>query len=342
MRLEKIKLAGFKSFVDPTEFVFEPGITALVGPNGCGKSNVVDAVKWILGEQSVKSLRGTEMADIIFNGAAGRKSPGFAEATLTVDNSDRKLPLDFEEVSLTRRVYRDGTGAYFINKQPCRLKDIKNLLLDTGIGMQCYSVIEQGRIDQILVSSNVERRKVFDEAAGISKYKARRKEAQSRLERVEQNLLRLNDIVEEVAKQLRSVKYQAAKARRYREYTDEYKQLRVSYSLKEYDAFSTQGKRTREALTRLEDERTAAVAEGDRTAIDVGPVVVVTSFPQPGDHYRCKRLVNLDQIDLIHRHPGLLQGKTSRRDGGSQHPDRVVPAHAHVMNAGSGCQVVAL
>jgi len=265
MLLKKLELIGFKSFADKTEFVFEPGITALVGPNGCGKSNVVDAVKWILGEQSVKSLRGTEMADIIFNGAGARRSLGFAEATLTFDNADRRLALDFDEVTITRRVYRSGEGEYFINKQPCRLKDIKNILLDTGIGMQCYSVIEQGRIDQILVASSVERRKVFDEAAGISKYKARRREAQSRLERVEQNLLRLADIVDEVEKQLRSVKYQAAKARRYREYTEEFKRLKVSYSLKEYDGYSKHSVETAERLRAFEDERTKVVSEGDLT-----------------------------------------------------------------------------
>ena len=265
MLLKKLELIGFKSFADKTEFVFESGITALVGPNGCGKSNVVDAVKWILGEQSVKSLRGTEMADIIFNGGAGRKSPGFAEATLTFDNTDRRLGLEFDEVTLTRRVYRSGEGAYFINKQPCRLKDIKNILLDTGMGMQCYSVIEQGKIDQILVTSTAERRRVFDEAAGISAYKTRRREAQHKLERVEQNLLRLNDIVEEVEKQLRSVKYQAAKARKYRQYNEELKTLRTSHSLREYDRLSKQGAETGDRLREVEDERTRLMASGNRT-----------------------------------------------------------------------------
>ncbi|KPJ55712.1 MAG: hypothetical protein AMS16_03785 [Planctomycetes bacterium DG_58] len=265
MLLKKLELIGFKSFADKTEFVFEPGITALVGPNGCGKSNVVDAVKWILGEQSVKSLRGSEMADIIFNGGEGRKSLGFAEATLALDNSDRKLALEFDEVTITRRVYRSGEGAYFINKQPCRLKDIKNLLLDTGLGMQCYSVIEQGKIDRILVASTVERRKVFDEAAGISAYKARRKEAQHKLERVSQNLLRLDDIIKEVEKQYRSVKYQAAKARRYREYTEELKRLRTSFSLREYDRLSKEGARAETRLRSVEDERSGVIAKGNQT-----------------------------------------------------------------------------
>ncbi len=265
MRLKKLELLGFKSFADKTEFIFEPGVTAIVGPNGCGKSNVVDSIKWILGEQSVKSLRGTEMADVIFNGSAARKSLGFAEATMTFDNADRRLGLDVDEVVITRRVYRGGEGAYFLNKQPCRLKDIKNLLLDTGMGMQCYSVIEQGKIDQILVSSTVERRRVFDEAAGISKYKARRKEAQAKLERVEQNLQRLGDIVEEVEKQLRSVKYQAAKARKYREYVDELKKLRTSYSLAEYDGLSKQSEGVVSKLTWLENDRVRLNTEAEQT-----------------------------------------------------------------------------
>ncbi|HUU43185.1 MAG TPA: chromosome segregation protein SMC, partial [Planctomycetota bacterium] len=264
MRLKKLELNGFKSFADRTEFVYEPGITAIVGPNGCGKSNVVDAVKWILGEQSVKSLRGKEMSDVIFSGSGARKSLAYAEATLTLDNADRKLGLEFDEVAITRRVDRTGEGSYFINKKPCRLKDIKNLLLDTGMGMQCYSVIEQGKIDQIIVTSTAERRRVFDEAAGISKYKARRKEAQAKLERVEQNLLRLNDIVDEVEKQLRSVKYQAAKARRYRQYVDELKTLRVSYSLREYDRFTTQSTEKGERLRAREDEHTRLGVESDR------------------------------------------------------------------------------
>ena len=238
MQLKRLELVGFKSFANKTEFEFGPGITALVGPNGCGKSNVVDAIKWILGEQSVKSLRGKEMADVIFNGVGTRKSLGFAEATLVMDNRDGRLSVGTHEVSVTRRVYRSGEGEYFINKKPCRLKDIKNLFLDTGIGVECYSVIEQGRIDRILQASTTERREVFDEAAGISKYKARRKEATAKLERTQANLLRVNDIIEEVGKQLRSVKYQAAKARRYREYSDELKKLRVSYSLNDYDGLT--------------------------------------------------------------------------------------------------------
>jgi len=182
----------------------------------------------------VKSLRGKQMADVIFNGGGGMKGMNAAEATLTFNNSDGMLSAGTEEVSITRRIYLNGQSEYFINKKACRLKDIKTMFLDTGVGVECYSVIEQGRIDQILQATAQERRAVFEEAAGVSKYKVRRREATAKLERTQANLLRANDIIEEVAKQLRSVKYQAAKARRYREYSDEFRRLRVSYSLNDF------------------------------------------------------------------------------------------------------------
>ena len=240
MQLKRLEMVGFKSFAEKTTFEFEAGVTALVGPNGCGKSNVVDAIKWILGEQSVKSLRGSQMADVIFNGGAGVKPVGAAEATLTMDNADGQLSVETEEVSVTRRVYPTGQSEYFINKKPCRLKDIRTMFLDTGVGMECYSVIEQGRIDRILQASAAQRREVFEEAAGVSKYKVRRREATAKLERTQANLLRVTDIIEEVAKQLRSVKYQAAKARRYKNYSEELRRLRVSYSLNDYHRLDAQ------------------------------------------------------------------------------------------------------
>jgi len=235
MDLKKVELIGFKSFADRTELVFDKGITALVGPNGCGKSNIVDAVKWVLGEQSVKSLRGKEMADVIFKGSNGRKPHGYAEASLTFSNNRGLLPVDYEEVCITRRVYRSGEGEYFINREPVRLKDVRRLFMDTGIGMDSYSIIEQGKVDLLLQSTSAERRAIFDEAAGISKYKAQKKESLAKLERVEQNLLRLKDIIDEVEKQLRSVKYQAAKARKYQAYEKAAKELRTRLALHRYN-----------------------------------------------------------------------------------------------------------
>jgi chromosome segregation protein len=242
MRLKKLILQGFKSFADRTEFVFDSPITGIVGPNGCGKSNVVDAFKWVLGEQSAKSLRGDAMLDVIFNGSGGRKPAGMAEVTLVFENPlrgdrTRILNLDVDEVSVGRRLFRDGTSEYQLNTQNSRLKDIRELFLDTGVGVDAYSVIEQGRVAALLEANPEERRLIFEEAAGISKFKQRRKEAQRKLEKVDQNLLRVNDIVEEVDKRLRSVKIQAGRARTYQEYSQRLTELRLTYALQEYHTF---------------------------------------------------------------------------------------------------------
>src|SRR5580700_10681367 len=232
--LKRLELVGFKSFADKTRFDFASGVTGVVGPNGSGKSNVVDAVRWILGEQSAKSLRGGEMADVIFNGSTSRRSFGMAEVTMTFDNRKRKLATETEEVQITRRVYRSGEGEYLINQQICRLKDIKELFLGSGAGTDAYCIIEQGRVDVLLQASNQDRRGIFEEAAGISRFKAKKLETLRKLERVDQNVQRLRDIIDEVEKQLRSVKLQAAKAQRYQEYSSRLKELRVGLSLQEY------------------------------------------------------------------------------------------------------------
>lgn len=232
--LKALELIGFKSFADKTRFEFPRGITCVVGPNGSGKSNVVDAIKWVLGEQSVKSLRGKEMADCIFNGSAGRAPMNAAETTLTFDNSQRVLAVDAPEVHVTRRVYRNGEGEYLINRQPCRLRDIRDLFAGTGVATEAYSVIEQGKVDVLLQSSPRDRRAIFEEAAGISRFKAKKIESLRRLDRVEQNLLRLSDIVEEVENRLRSVRLQASKARRYKEHTDRLQALRTQVGLADW------------------------------------------------------------------------------------------------------------
>jgi chromosome segregation protein len=236
--LKRLELVGFKSFADKTLFEFAPGVTGIVGPNGSGKSNIVDAVRWVLGEQSAKSLRGGEMADVIFNGSASRRSLGMAEVTMTFDNSRRALATLAEEVQITRRVYRGGEGEYLINNQVCRLKDIKDLFLGSGAGTDAYCIIEQGRVDVLLQASTKDRRTIFEEAAGISRFKAKKIETLRRLERVDQNVQRLRDILDEVEKQLRSVKLQAAKAQRYQEYSDRLKHLRVSLGLQEFHQLS--------------------------------------------------------------------------------------------------------
>src|SRR5438552_15019115 len=239
MRLKKLILQGFKSFADRTEFAFDCPITGIVGPNGCGKSNVVDAFKWVLGEQSAKSLRGDAMMDVIFNGSAARKPAGLSDVTLVFENPRREdgtrlLNVDVDEVAVGRRLFRDGTSEYQVNNQTSRLKDVKELFLDTGVGVDAYSVIEQGRVAALLEANPAERRLIFEEAAGISKFKAKKKEAQRKLERVDQNLLRVTDIVEEVEKRLRSVKVQAGKARMFKEHSDRLRELRLTYALQEY------------------------------------------------------------------------------------------------------------
>src|SRR6185437_3322187 len=236
--LKRLELVGFKSFADKTQFDFAPGVTGVVGPNGSGKSNIVDGVRWVLGEQSAKSLRGGEMADVIFNGSASRRSLGMAEVTMTFDNSRHVLATPSEEVQITRRVYRGGEGEYLINNQVCRLKDVKDLFLGSGAGSDAYCIIEQGRVDVLLQASTKDRRTIFEEAAGISRFKAKKIETLRRLERVDQNVARLRDILDEVEKHLRSVKLQAAKAHRYQEYSQRLKQLRVSLSLQEFHQLS--------------------------------------------------------------------------------------------------------
>jgi chromosome segregation protein len=232
--LKSLDVFGFKSFADRTVFDFAPGITCIVGPNGSGKSNVVDSIKWILGDQSPKSLRGKEMTDVIFNGSSSRKPAGFAEATLTFDNSTGFLAVDSTEVQVGRRIYRSGEAEYLINRAPARLKDVRELFMGTGAGSSAYSIIEQGRVDALLQATNLNRRIVFEEAAGVSKFKARKVDAQRKLERVAQNLLRLTDIVDEVGTQLNSLRSQAAKATKFREASEELRTLRVGLAADDY------------------------------------------------------------------------------------------------------------
>jgi len=262
MHLKKLTCQGFKSFADKIAFDFQPGVTGIVGPNGCGKSNVVDAIKWVLGDQSARSLRGKQMQDVIFNGSGTRRSLSMAQVDLLFDNEDRKLTCDADEVVITRRLFRSGESEYLINGENVRLRDIRELFMDTGIGAGAYAIIEQGKVDVLLQSSPTERRVIFEEAAGISRYKARKREAERKLGRVQQNLDRLEDIIEEVEKRLRSIKYQAGKARNFQVYDQQLREKRASYSLAEYHRQTQRGSACESELAALTDDETAA-----RTAI---------------------------------------------------------------------------
>jgi len=225
--LKTLEMVGFKSFANRTHLEFEPGMTAIVGPNGCGKSNISDAMRWVLGEQSAKALRGAKMEDVIFNGTDARKPLNMAEVSVTFADCDAALGMEYREVTITRRVFRTGEGQYFINKTPCRLKDIQRLFMDTGVGTTSYSLMEQGRIDQILSSRPEDRREVFEEASGITKFKADKREALRKLDHTEANLLRLADVIREVKRQIGSLQRQAGKARRYQQMHDELRKVDI-------------------------------------------------------------------------------------------------------------------
>jgi len=231
MYLKKLEMQGFKSFADKTVLEFIPGITTVIGPNGSGKSNISDAIRWVLGEQSMKSLRGVKSEDVIFSGTQARKSLGFAEVSLIFDNQDNRLPVEYTEVTVTRKLYRSGESQYFINKTPCRLKDIIELFMDTGIGKDGYSIIGQGRIDEILSNKSEDRRNIFEEAAGIVKYKSRKLESEKKLERTKLNLLRINDVLSEIEQNLEPLKLQSDKAKEFLNLREELKQIEVGLFL---------------------------------------------------------------------------------------------------------------
>ena len=237
MYLKKLELQGFKSFANKTSLEFMPGITTVIGPNGSGKSNISDAIRWVLGEQSMKSLRGTKSEDIIFAGTENRKSQGFAEVSLVIDNQDAKLPIEFAEVTITRRLYRSGETGYFINKAPCRLKDILELIMDTGIGKDGYSIIGQGKIDEILSNKSEDRRGIFEEAAGIIKYRTRKAESEKKLEQAKLNLLRVNDILSEIEVNLDPLKLQAEKAKKFLSLRDELKTIEIGLFLVNIESY---------------------------------------------------------------------------------------------------------
>ncbi len=269
MYLKKLELQGFKSFADKTVLEFMPGITTVIGPNGSGKSNISDAIRWVLGEQSMKSLRGSKTEDVIFAGTQSRKSVGFAEVSMVMDNTDQKLPIEYNEVTITRKLYRSGESGYFINKTPCRLKDVLELFMDTGIGKDGYSIIGQGKIDEILSNKSDERRHIFEEAAGIVKYRVRKAESEKKLEQAKLNLLRINDIISEIETSIEPTRVQAEKAKQFLKLRDELKSIeiglfihnindykkRIEEVINEEDIYNTQLVRENERLSNIQETK---------------------------------------------------------------------------------------
>ena len=264
MYLKQLDVIGFKSFADKTRLTFDPGLIAIVGPNGCGKSNVSDAIRWVLGEQRPTALRCSKLVDVVFNGTDTRKPLGLAEVTITFADCEKELGTEYHEVTITRRVYRDGSGEYFLNKQACRLKDIQHLLMGTGIGTSSYSVMAQGQIDAILSSKPEDRRAVFEEASGITKFKADRKEALRKIEQTEQNLLREADVLREMKRQIASLQRQVGKAQKYKELRDELKGLDIYVSRNRIHGFDEELEQN--ALNRQEIEK--AINEATETVVE--------------------------------------------------------------------------
>lgn len=264
MKIKTVEIFGFKSFFDKSTLKFQPGITAMVGPNGCGKSNIVDAIRWSLGEQSAKHLRGNSMEDVIFNGSRSKKPLGMAEVTLTFANDNGHAPVqyrNFSEIQVTRRVFRSGESEYYINKAPCRLKDITELFLDTGVGSRAYSIIEQGRVESILSAKPADIRLLLEEAAGISKYKARKQEALRKMDATRQNLARVNDLVGEIQKQINALKYQAQKLKRFKSLKDRIRTLELALSAQQYRQLSKARSEKEKELNQIKDRQSQLMTE---------------------------------------------------------------------------------
>ena len=268
MKFKKMEIYGFKSFADKVQVQFESGVTGIVGPNGCGKSNVADSIRWVLGEQSAKALRGSNMQDVIFNGTEKRKPQSFAEVSLYFDNSEKIFNVDYDEVVLTRKLYRSGESGYAINKTPCRLKDIQEILRDSGMGRESYSIIGQGRIDELLSAKPEDRRAVFEEAAGISKLKNRKLESLKKLNNTQDNLVRINDILHELEIQLAPLTSQAETAKKYLDLRERLKSLEINNYIYQYDSSASQKEEINARLKGVEEEIELKSKEFDETVDD--------------------------------------------------------------------------
>ncbi|MEA4929410.1 MAG: chromosome segregation protein SMC, partial [Candidatus Limiplasma sp.] len=321
MRLSKLEIYGFKSFAKRTEIVFPQDVTGIVGPNGSGKSNISDAVRWVLGEQSARTLRGNSMSDVIFNGTEQRKPMNYCEVTLVFDNADRQLPVEYAEVSVTRRVYRSGDSEYLLNGAACRLKDVVDLFRDTGVGREGYSIIGQGRIDEILSQRSEDRRAVFEEAAGISRYRVRKEEAEQRLRRSEENLVRVEDVLEELTRQLTPLEKQAEVAREYLALSETLRELDVELYLLRYDRLQKRSTTMEDALLAVKDqlaELTGRQKEltADRDAQEAGLETLQTALTEAHEAL-------LAQNERLHQAREQVQAVDNRLQTGADTAERL-------------------
>jgi chromosome segregation protein len=321
MRLSKLEIYGFKSFAKRTEIVFPQNVTGIVGPNGSGKSNISDAVRWVLGEQSAKTLRGNSMSDVIFNGTQQRKPMNYCEVTLCFANDDRRLAVDFTEVSITRRVYRSGESEYLINGATCRLKDVVDLFRDTGAGREGYSIIGQGRIDEILSQHSEDRRAVFEEAAGISRFRARKDEAEQRLKRSDENLLRVEDLLEELRRQLAPLEKQAEVAREYLALSETLKELDIQLYLRKYDRLGKRAAVVEDALLAVKDQLVSltdrlAEASAQRETQESHLEALQRTLAQAHDTL-------LARTDVLHRAQEQAQSAENKQQTGTETEKRL-------------------
>nr|HPQ80692.1 AAA family ATPase [bacterium] len=310
MRLKTLEMSGFKSFVDRTIVQFEDGITGVVGPNGCGKSNIVDAIRWVMGEMSAKHLRGSEMSDVIFNGCDTRPPTGMAQVFLTFDNSDGRAPAEYanySEIQIGRRLYRSGESEYFLNKTPCRLKDIIDIFLGTGVGTKAYSIVEQGMVGHIVSAKPEERRMLIEEAAGISKFKARKEAALRKMESTRSNLARLGDILGELTRQINSLNRQAKKAERFQRVSDELKVRELALAATKHRVMSAELSKLSDENDRLKEIETSSSAElsGYEAELEAkrlslaGVQAELDGVQQ--DLYRAQHSIQLAEAEIAHK-----------------------------------------